>query len=273
MPATAWSGDRVDLSVVVPVFNEELRLGASLATMCDYLGQGSQTWELVLVDDGSADGSQAIMAMAASAHPEIRVVESAHRGKGNAVRLGVLASRGQQVLVCDADLATPIEDVELLAKALADGHLVAIGSRAAPRAVIEIHQSRLRKAAGRLGNRLIRVLAVPGIADTQCGFKLFEGAAARAVFAQSRLDGFGFDFEVLHLCLRWSWSVVEVPVRWSHRTGSKVRLLDYVRVLRELMFVRLAHRHADLPAVTGPDAGELVPRVRTGPGHPRGSGR
>jgi dolichyl-phosphate beta-glucosyltransferase len=234
-----------------------------LDAICRYLTAGDRSWELIVVDDGSTDRSRALMTAAAATQPRIRVIESAsNRGKGHAVRLGVLASRGRQVLVCDADLATPIEEVEPLVNALSQGYPVAIGSRAGPTSKIVIHQSRLRETAGRLGNRLIRAVAVPGIADTQCGFKLFEGDAARAVFARARLDGWGFDFEILHLCGRFGWPIAEVPVRWAHQPDSKIRPLDYLRVLDELLYVRLVHRRTKLL-----DGALAERRLPAGPAH------
>jgi len=231
------------LSVIVPAYNEERRLGPSLDAICHYLADLDQTWELIVVNDGSTDRTSDLTTAVAATEPRVRLIESpSNRGKGHAVRLGVLASRGQQVLICDADLATPIEEVEPLAKALVEGNLVAIGSRAGPTSKIEVSQGRLRELMGRLGNRLIQVVAVPEIADTQCGFKLFEGDSARVVFAYARLDGWGFDFEILHLCGRLGWPIAEIPVRWAHQAESKVRPLDYLRVLKELLYVRVIHR-------------------------------
>jgi glycosyltransferase involved in cell wall biosynthesis len=245
--SVAGLAGKVDLTVVVPAYNEERRLARSLDAICAYLAGGEQSWELIVVDDGSTDGSPAIMASVAAAQPCLRIIESTTNwGKGHAVRSGVLASRGAYVLICDADLAAPIEEVEPLLKALADGHSVAIGSRAGPTSKIEIHQGRLRETVGRLGNLLIRTVAVPGIADTQCGFKLFEGDVARAVFARAKLDGWGFDVEILHLCCRFGWPVVEVPVRWAHQPHSKVRPLDYLRVLGDVFYVKLTHRRTRL---------------------------
>jgi glycosyltransferase involved in cell wall biosynthesis len=239
----------VVISVVVPAYNEERRLGPSVEAICRYFDGRDPAWELIIVNDGSTDRTGEVMAAAARTDSRIRLLGSAtNRGKGHAVRLGVLASCGEQVLICDADLATPIEEVEPLAKALAEGNLVAIGSRAAPMAQIAVSQGRLRESVGRLGNRLIRLLAVPGIADTQCGFKLFDGVAARTVFAQARLDGWGFDFEILYLCGRAGWSIAEVPVRWAHQPDSKVRPVDYLHVLGDLLRVRLLHRRTKASA-------------------------
>ncbi|MFI8875142.1 dolichyl-phosphate beta-glucosyltransferase [Streptomyces sp. NPDC055243] len=240
----------VDLTVVVPAYNEERRLAPTLDAIRAYLDEGSDEgsdranegnggerprWELIVVDDGSSDGTLDIAADAEAADPRVRLVHSDRNlGKGHALRLGVLASRGDRVLITDADLATPIEELECLDKALADGHAAAIGSRARPGATIESHQHRLRELLGRTGNFLIRTVAVPGVRDTQCGFKLFDGDRAREAFAASRLRGWGIDVEILQYFRRSGWPVAEVPVRWAHQEGSKVRPFDYVKVLAEL---------------------------------------
>lgn len=230
----------VDLTVVVPAYNEERRLAPTLAAIRAYLDQGypdgdRTRWELIVVDDGSTDGTLDIAADAEAADPRVQLVHSPRNlGKGHALRLGVLASRGDRVLITDADLASPIEELECLDKALTDGHAAAIGSRAHPGATIESHQHRLRELLGRTGNFLIRTVAVPGVRDTQCGFKLFDGDRAREAFAASRLRGWGIDVEILQYFRRSGWPVAEVPVRWAHQEGSKVRPVDYVKVLAEL---------------------------------------
>ncbi|MFD4634154.1 dolichyl-phosphate beta-glucosyltransferase [Streptomyces sp. NPDC058284] len=226
----------VDLTVVVPAYNEERRLGPTLDALREHLdGTDAGTWELIVVDDGSTDRTAEIAEEAAEADPRVHLLSSdRNRGKGHALRLGVLASYGRRVLVTDADLAAPIEELDHLEKALTDGHAAAIGSRARPGASIGAHQHRLRELLGRTGNFVIRTVAVPGIRDTQCGFKLFDGDRAREAFASSRLHGWGIDVEILQYFRRAGWPVAEVPVRWSHQEGSKVRPLDYVRVLAEL---------------------------------------
>ncbi|MEW2388796.1 dolichyl-phosphate beta-glucosyltransferase [Streptomyces venezuelae] len=226
----------VDLSVVVPAYNEEQRLGPTLDALRDHLETTCRgAWELIVVDDGSTDRTAEIAAEASAADPRVQLLRGdRNRGKGHALRLGVLASYGSRVLVTDADLAAPIEELDHLDKALTDGHAAAIGSRARPGATIDTHQHRLRELLGRTGNFLIRSVAVPGIRDTQCGFKLFDGDRAREAFAASRLHGWGIDVEILQYFRRAGWPVAEVPVRWSHQEGSKVRPLDYVKVLAEL---------------------------------------
>lgn len=228
----------VDLTVVVPAYNEERRLGPTLETISAYLSAPDShwtDWELIVVDDGSTDRTREIADAVAARDHRIRVLRlGRNRGKGHALRAGVLASYGRRVLVTDADLAAPITELERLSKALTDGHSAAIGSRATDGATIERHQHRIRELLGRGGNFLIRGVAVPGIRDTQCGFKLFDGERARTAFAASRLTGWGIDVEILQYFRRRSWPVAEVPVRWAHQPGSKVRPLDYARVLAEL---------------------------------------
>ncbi|NUK75041.1 glycosyltransferase family 2 protein [Streptomyces lunaelactis] len=254
--AGAYPHADVDLTVVVPAYNEEARLRPTLDAICAHLrtepGRWG-SWELIVVDDGSTDATAKIAREAAAEEPRIHLVAGdGNRGKGSALRLGVLASYGRRVLITDADLATPIEELDRLDKQLAaEDSAAAIGSRAHPDSRIEVHQRRTREWLGRMGNHLIRAVAVPGILDTQCGFKLFDGDKARAAFADSRLDGWGIDVEILRFFRREGWPVTEVPVRWSHRAGSKVRPLDYGRVLLELVRLRArAVRRVDL-AVTG----------------------
>ncbi|MFL4905870.1 dolichyl-phosphate beta-glucosyltransferase [Streptomyces sp. MMS24-I2-30] len=243
--------DTVDLSVVVPAYNEEARLGPTLAAITRYLSETEGrwgAWEIVVADDGSTDGTRDVVT--GLGHPRVRLVRSPrNRGKGHALRLGVADSRGHRVLVTDADLAAPIEELERLDKALSEGNTGAIGSRSVPGADIAHRQHPVREWLGRAGNLLIRATAVPGIRDTQCGFKLFDGDRARTAFAASRLDGWGIDVEVLHHFHRSGWPVAEVPVRWSHQPGSKVGPLDYARVLADLVRLRArALRPADLLA-------------------------
>ncbi|UUU23918.1 dolichyl-phosphate beta-glucosyltransferase [Streptomyces sp. DSM 40750] len=258
MSTTPKPGGRpvsVDLSVVVPAYNEEDRLAPTLDAIVAHLAatEAASTWEIIVVDDGSTDGTADVVAAVTARDARVQLVSGGprNRGKGHALRLGVLASHGRRVLLTDADLASPIDELERLDKALADGHTAAIGSREAPGASIERHQHRLREALGRAGNVLIRGVAVPGIRDTQCGFKLFDGDRAREAFAASRLDGFGIDVEILRYFRRSGWPVVEVPVRWSHQPGSKIRPYDYARVLGELAALRArSARPADVLAVT-----------------------
>ncbi|HZN17074.1 MAG TPA: dolichyl-phosphate beta-glucosyltransferase [Micromonosporaceae bacterium] len=240
----------VDLSVVIPAFNEQDRIGASVESVCRYLRRSGRSWELIIVDDGSTDRTAAIATTIAAREPGIRLIRSPRNaGKGHALRTGVLASRGAEVLVSDADLSTPISEIERL-RAARNGAVAAIGSRF-HRATIGVRQSRLRETLGRLGNLAIRAVAVRGISDTQCGFKLFSGPQARVLFGMARLNGWAIDVEILHLCARLGWQVAEVPVRWSHAAGSKLRPGAYLHVLAELAYLRVAHRQAREPWLAG----------------------
>ncbi|WP_171168416.1 dolichyl-phosphate beta-glucosyltransferase [Streptomyces sp. I05A-00742] len=230
----------VDLSVVVPAYNEEDRLAPSLKAIRTHLETlEAVTWELIVVDDGSTDGTADVIRTAAAEEPRVRPLGSpANRGKGHAVRTGVLASRGRRVLVTDADLATPMEELALLARRLDGGAAAAVGSRALPGSRIGTPQHPVREALGRAGAGLIRAVAVPGVRDTQCGFKLFDGERVREAFAAARLNGWAFDIEVLCFFRRHGWEIAEVPVRWDHRPGSKLRPLAYAAVLGDLLRLR-----------------------------------
>jgi dolichyl-phosphate beta-glucosyltransferase len=231
----------VDLSVVIPAHNEERRLGPTLDTVTRYLqetGYRWGSWEIVVADDGSTDATREIVTLRRD--PRLRLItRPRNRGKGHALRLGVAASRGRRVLVTDADLAAPVSELERLDKALGEGHVAAVGSRAVPGSTLGDRQHRVRELLGTAGNLLIRGTAVRGMRDTQCGFKLFDGEKARAAFAASRLDGWAIDVEVLRHFQQAGWPVAEVPVHWSHQPGSKVRPLDYLRVLRDLVRIRI----------------------------------
>jgi glycosyltransferase involved in cell wall biosynthesis len=230
----------IDLSVVIPAYNEQHRLLPGIDEVCRYLSAIGCRWEMIVVDDGSTDRTAAVAAEAAAAESRIRVLRApVNRGKGHAVRIGIRASRGSRVLFCDADAATPIEELARLHDRLDEGYAAAIGSRARPGARIEARQHVLRELLGKAGNRLIQAMAVPGILDTQCGFKLFDGDKARTAFGRARTDGWGFDVEILRFFHANGWRIAEVPVRWAHRPGSKVGPFDYAKVLAEIVRVRL----------------------------------
>ncbi|GHE45641.1 dolichyl-phosphate beta-glucosyltransferase [Streptomyces capitiformicae] len=262
MSGTPGSSVSVDLSVVIPAYNEEHRLAPTLDAIIDHLTatQAAATWEIIVVDDGSTDGTREVVAAVTARDARVQLLTGGPRnlGKGHALRLGVRASGGRRVLLTDADLAAPIDELELLDKALSDGHTAAIGSREAPGASIGRRQHRLRETLGRAGNLLIRGFAVPGIRDTQCGFKLLDGDSAREAFAASRLNGFGIDVEILHHFRRNDWPVAEVPIRWSHQPGSKIRCRDYARVLGELAALKARSARRTLRSTRPADAFAVV---------------
>ncbi len=230
------------ISIVIPAYNEETRLPASLDTVTRYLRHGGWRFtEIVVVDDGSTDSTARVAQNYALAHPEVRLLRNpGNRGKGFSVRHGVLEARGDWILFTDADLSAPIEEAAKLFRAVEQHRAhIAFGSRGLDRSLIEIHQSWFRETAGRLFNLFVRLLAGLPYADTQCGFKLFERRAAREIFRRQTLDRFGFDVEVLYLARRLGFRAVEVPVRWRHCQGTKVSMWrDSVNMFLDLLRIR-----------------------------------
>jgi len=228
----------VDLSVVVPCYNEEARLPVSLARVASFLEEHGGSFELILVDDGSDDRTLEIIREAERRLPYVRVLSLPHRGKGAALAQGVRRSRGRLVLLSDADFSTPIEELTRLEEAIAEGADVAIGSRAAPGAR-EVDQPLHRRLMGKTFNLLVQALLLPGIWDTQCGFKLFRGPVARQLFDQLHTTGFAFDVEVLYLARRSGHRVREVPVRWINSPSSRVSpLRDARNMALDLLRIR-----------------------------------
>lgn len=240
MPAAnaTTAATALELSVVIPAFNEQARLPRTLAAIEVFLAGEQRSAEVIVVNDGSTDGTAAAARAFPSSFP-LRVLDNpGNRGKGFSVRQGVLASRGACILFTDADLSAPIAEVAKLHAALLAGADIAIGSRAHP-ALIEHHQSRLREGAGRLFNRLVVISLGLPFHDTQCGFKLFRREAAASIFPLQRIEGWGFDPELLFLARQQGWRVAEVPVRWSHTEGAKIRLLrDSLRMFADLARIR-----------------------------------
>ena len=228
------------LSLVIPAYNEESRLPDTLMAILDYLGQQPYTWEIVVADDGSFDATATIVRdIATQSGADIRVLNLPHRGKGWAVRNGMLAARGQYRCLCDADLSMPIAQLaRLLPSDELDGADIVIGSREATGAQ-RIGEPIRRHLTGRVFNALTRLLAVPGIADTQCGFKVFSARAAEVLFPLQTIDGFCFDVELLFLARRLEFSVTEVGIEWHWHAGTKVNFLrDCYRAGRDLLLVR-----------------------------------
>jgi dolichyl-phosphate beta-glucosyltransferase len=235
--------EETQLSVVVPAYNEEARLGQSLARIVDYCESAAPDYEVIVVDDGSDDQTVAIAEAVAVEAPRVRVIElGRNRGKGAAVRAGMLAARGERILFSDADLATPIEEVALLDAELARGYDIAIASRAVSGADIRVRQHPMRELMGRAFNVFVRAIVIGGIKDTQCGFKLFTRAAAHDLFARATVDGFAFDVELL-LLARSRYRVAEVPVTWRHVEESKVSPgADAALMFVDLVRLRWRHR-------------------------------
>jgi dolichyl-phosphate beta-glucosyltransferase len=211
------------LSVVVPCYNEEQRLPRTIEQIERYLDGKNAPYELILVDDGSVDGTRRVMDAAVHRHDGVRVEALPHnRGKGRALALGVEAAKGDQILLTDADLSTPIEELDKLQAALSGGAGVAIASRAVRGSRVEISQPFYRVLMGKGFNLIVQVVLLPGIWDTQCGFKLFRADVARRVFADLITDGFGFDPEVLYRARKQGVKIAEVPVVWRNSAETKV---------------------------------------------------
>ncbi len=232
------------LSVVVPAYNEEDRLEPTLrSTVAYFRGEPQRTErrlvEIIVVDDGSRDGTSALVHTLGLEYPELRLIRlAANAGKGYAVRTGVLNARGSQVLVADADGATPIEEYARLDAALTDGAAVAIGSRALRAAGVHVHARLYRRIMGRTYHALVRG-TVKGIADTQCGFKLFRGDVAHELFSRMHMRGYAFDVEVLLMAQRRGYRIAEVPVNWTHVPGSRVRIVrDSLLMARDVVVIR-----------------------------------
>ncbi|HWM86101.1 MAG TPA: dolichyl-phosphate beta-glucosyltransferase [Kofleriaceae bacterium] len=232
-----------DLSVVIPAYNEAARLGPTLERVVEYCRAHHPAYEVLVVDDGSTDDTAGVVRRFAAGEERVSLIElGGNRGKGAAVREGVLAARGREVLFSDADLATPIEELAKLRERLAAGSDIAIASRAAPGADIRVRQHPMRELMGRSFNLLVRLAALGGIRDTQCGFKLFRRDAGHDLFSRARLDGFAFDVEILWLA-RGRYRVDEVPVVWRHVDDSKVSPGgDAARMFVDLLRIRWLHR-------------------------------
>jgi glycosyltransferase involved in cell wall biosynthesis len=232
-----------ELSIIIPAFNEERRLPRGLAKIRDYLATrnlvGGQV-EIIVVDDGSSDRTAAIAEEASRELPALRLVlNRENRGKGYSVRRGVLEARGRIALFTDADLSAPIEEADKLLAAIEAGNDVAIGSRAIDRSLIFVRQARLRELAGMIFNGFVRLFTGLSFQDTQCGFKAFVRERSLIVFEQQRIEGFGFDPEILFLAKRHGLRAVEIPVRWAHDPATKVHVVrDSLLMFLDLVYIR-----------------------------------
>jgi len=230
------------LSIVIPCYNEEQRLPRTIEQIHRYLDGKNASYELVLVDDGSADGTRLIMDAAAVRHSAVRVEALPHnRGKGRALAVGVQAASGDEILLTDADLSTPIEELDKLQAALNNGAGVAIGSRALRASRVEISQPIYRVLMGKAFNLIVQAVLLPGIWDTQCGFKLFRADVAHKVFAGLTTDGFGYDPEVLFRARRQGVKIVEVPVVWRNSAPTTVSpIRSSLDMLKHVLRVRFS---------------------------------
>lgn len=233
-----------DLTVIIPAYNEAQRLGPQLGQVLGYLRAHSPSFELIVVDDGSRDETAAVVQAAIAAEPRARLITyQPNRGKGYAIRQGVLASQGARVVFLDADLSTPIEEIPRALEQLQRAPIV-IGSRDLPDSDVRGKQPLYRRLASELF-KWVRYLMVGlwRISDTQCGFKAYRGPIARQLYALAQIDRFMFDVEILYLAHRAGLTIIEMPVRWADAPGSKVRFWEgLVNMVRDLWRIRMLHR-------------------------------
>jgi dolichyl-phosphate beta-glucosyltransferase len=235
------------LSVVIPAFNEERRLPPTLLEAITYLDQRGTAYELIVVDDGSNDRTPQMVQALQRFKPEVRLIRvGKNRGKGAAVRSGMLSARGKLRLFADADGSTPFAELDRLERALSAGADIAIGSRAKRAEDTRVQTRWYRKFLGQSFNRIVNALIVPGIKDTQCGFKLFNARAADIVFAQQRSDGFSFDVEILYIAQKVGLKIAEIPINWENVPGSKVNLVvDATKMFCDIFRFLRWHRNLE----------------------------
>jgi dolichyl-phosphate beta-glucosyltransferase len=233
---------RTSVSIVVPAFNEESRLGETLSDLIAFLSAQPWQWEIRIVDDGSTDNTSGVVARHSATEPRVVLQREPHRGKGGAVKAGLLAARGAFRFICDADLSMPVSELPRFLPPVLEAFDVAIGSREGYGAR-RVGEPLIRHLAGRVFNFAVQRLSVPGIEDTQCGFKMFTASAVDAIFPLVRVDGWAFDIEVLSIARAKGLRIVEVPIEWHYRRASQVSLLrDGATMFRELMRIRARAR-------------------------------
>jgi glycosyltransferase involved in cell wall biosynthesis len=233
------SSSNPDLSIIIPSYNEELRLPATLDRIAAYLQTYRGTAEVLVVDDGSQDRTAAVAEGYRGKIPSLRVISNGvNRGKGYSVRHGMQEARGRITLFTDADLSAPIEEAGKLIEAL-ENNDVAIGSRAVDRSLITVHESPFREFAGILFNKIVRIILWLPFVDTQCGFKAFRRERCEIIFEQQRIERFGFDPELLYLARHHGLRAVEIPVRWGHSAATRVSMLrDSVQMFIDVFIIR-----------------------------------
>lgn len=233
------SPDDPDLSIIIPSYNEESRLPATLERIAAYMQACKRKAEVLVVDDGSKDRTAQVAESFRGRISTLRVVSNGvNQGKGFSVRHGMQEARGRVALFTDADLSAPIEEADKLIDAL-ETHDVAIGSRAVDRSLITVHESPFRELAGIIFNKIVQVILWLPFVDTQCGFKAFRREPCRIIFEQQTIERFGFDPELLYLARRHGLRAVEIPVRWGHSPATKVSMLrDSLQMFLDVFRIR-----------------------------------
>jgi dolichyl-phosphate beta-glucosyltransferase len=242
------SADTPFLSVIIPSYNEQARIGDTLTSVLAYLQSRESSYEIIIVDDGSRDKTCLVVGSKIHGLSRARLIAyQPNRGKGYAVRQGMLASRGEVAIFTDADLSTPVTEIEVAVQHLQGDFDVVIGSRALAESKISRYQPQYRRVGSRIFNILrdgIVGVDISRFKDTQCGFKAFRGPVARRLFGLARVDGFMFDVETLYIAIKLGYRIFEMPVHWTDMPGSKLRLVrDTARMFRDLAAIRFAHRN------------------------------
>jgi dolichyl-phosphate beta-glucosyltransferase len=255
--SNAVSNTIPDISIIVPAYNEQKRLPGTLIKAIQWSARSSKSWEIIVVDDGSIDDTLAAARTFEKTERNIRVLSLPHRGKGAAVRAGMLAAEGSYVLFMDADGATPMTEIPKLINALENGYDVAIGSRVGDFEDVVVNASLIRTGVRQAFASLVGFLAFRGIRDTQCGFKMFRREVVKSVFLRQTIDGFAFDVEILLIANKLGFRVAEVPVNWNAQPGSKVNIFtDSSRMLVDIIRIRWTHRNIN-PAQLGKTRDEI----------------
>ena len=234
----------VELSVIVPAFNEAARIMPGVQAIMGFLREGGRSWELIVVDDGSTDATAEIVEQAIGGEVRARLIQyRPNRGKGFAVRTGVLAATGMWIVFLDADLSTPVEEIDRAMPRLQSGVDLVVGSRAHPDARIERKSPLFRRMASAVFDRMRNaIVGLRQFSDTQCGFKAARGDAVRPLYERAVIERFMFDVEILYLAKRAGLRMEELPVRWADSSGSTVRLFPGVyRMFRDLLRIRRVH--------------------------------
>ncbi|MFN4894220.1 MAG: dolichyl-phosphate beta-glucosyltransferase [Pseudomonadota bacterium] len=258
------TANQVEISIVVPAFNEERRLPPTLIDMIDYFDRQPFTYEIIVVDDGSRDGTAEVVRKFERVRHQVKLIQlPKNQGKGHAVRLGVLNTHGKYVLFADADGATPIDQFARLYSAVQNGAQIAIGSRALASLDTKVSTSVHRRLLGRIFNRWVNTVLLPSITDTQCGFKMFTRCAALFLFRRQHSDRFSFDVEILYIATKASLRIQEVAINWNNIPGSKVNLVvDSLRMLRDVLRFRVLHRNVTSDEFSEFERSQLLPLPR-----------
>lgn len=231
------------LSIIIPAHNEENRLPDTLEQVIRFLDGQSFTSEVIVVENGSSDKTLDVAKKIAEQHKQIRVIQS-ERGKGAAVKLGMLEAKGEYRFMCDADLSMPVEEISKFLPASLEDFEIAIASREAKGAV-RYNEPSYRHFGGRGVNFLIQILILPGLNDTQCGFKCFRADVAEKIFSMQTLKGWSFDIELLYIARRYGYHIHEVPIHWYHDSETKVRALqDAIRMIQDIFRIHANARHS-----------------------------